>query len=353
MKKKFAMLALAGLMAATALTGCGKLKDSDVAVTVDGDKVTADIANFFARYTQAQYETYYSGYMGDDMWSGEAEEGKTYEETVKDTIRESLESMYILEDHMKDYDIELTDEEKKSIKDTAADFDEANGLEEKEKISGTKSTVEKVLTLMTIQTKMQKAIEDTADMEVSDDEAAQKKMQYVIFSFSKTDDDGNSVDLTDDEKAELKKQAEAFAEGAKTASDFAAYAKEQGQEAKDATFDASSTTIPSQLAEAADKLGEGETTDMVEGDNGYYVAKVTSLFDREATDAQKQTIISQRKQDKYNDTIEKWRKDTKIEVNKKVWKKIDFNKLSVTMKIDESDPYTDNPQTDDQAEESN
>ena len=58
------------------------------------------------------------------------------------------------------------------------------------------------------------------DTEVSDEEAAQKKMQYVTFSFTTTDEEGNSSEMTDEEKAELKTQAEEFAAGAAGASDF-------------------------------------------------------------------------------------------------------------------------------------
>ena len=70
MKKRAVILLLAGVLAAGSLTGCGGLEDSDVVATVNDTDITADVANFLARYTQAQYETYYAGYMGDDMWSG-------------------------------------------------------------------------------------------------------------------------------------------------------------------------------------------------------------------------------------------------------------------------------------------
>lgn len=352
MKKRAVILLLSGLLAIGSLTGCGKLDDSDVVATVDDTDITADVANFLARYTQAQYETYYAGYMGDDMWTGEGENGETYEDTVKDSLLESLENMYLMKEHMKDYDISLTDEEKNSITEAAGQFDSANGLAEKEKVSGNTDTVEKVLELMTIQKKMQDAIEAGADTEVSDEEAAQKKMQYVVFSFSTTDENGNTVNLTDDEKAQLKTTAENFAAGAAGAADFAAYATEQGQTSQDATFDAETTTLPSQLVEAADALGEGGTTGVVEGDDGYYVARVTSLLDREATDEKKQEIVSQRKQDLLNDTIEGWRKDADIKVHERVWKKIDFTTLTVTMKQEEADPYTDQVQTDDQGDAS-
>lgn len=351
MKKRAVVLLLAGLLAAGSLTGCESLEDSDVVATVNDTDITAGVANFYARYTQAQYETYYAGYMGDDMWSGEGEEGETYQDTVKDSILESLENMYLMEEHMDEYEVSLSDEEKNSIKEAASQFDESNGLAEKEKVSGTTDTVERILELLTIQKKVQDAIEAGADTEVSDEEAAQKSMQYVVFPFSTTDEEGNSVDLTDEEKEALRTTAESFAAGAAGAADFAAYATEQGQTSQDATFDGETSTLPAQLVEAADALDEGGTTGLVEGDNGYYVARVTSLLDREATDARKQEIISERQQDLLNETLDGWREDADIEVHERVWDKIDFTTLTVTMKQEEAEPYTDEVQTDDQAED--
>ena len=351
MKKRAVVLLLAGLLAAGSLTGCGSLEDSDVVATVNDTDITAGVANFYARYTQAQYETYYAGYMGDDMWSGEGEEGETYQDTVKDSILESLENMYLMEEHMDEYEVSLSDEEKNSIKEAASQFDESNGLAEKEKVSGTTDTVERILELLTIQKKVQDAIEAGADTEVSDEEAAQKSMQYVVFPFSTTDEEGNSVDLTDEEKEALRTTAESFAAGAAGAADFAAYATEQGQTSQDATFDGETSTLPAQLVEAADALDEGGTTGLVQGDNGYYVARVTSLLDREATDARKQEIISERQQDLLNETLDGWREDADIEVHERVWDKIDFTTLTVTMKQEEAEPYTDEVQTDDQVED--
>ncbi len=352
MKKRFMILALAGVMAVSALTGCGRMDENEVVATVEGDEISAGLANFYARMNQAQYETWYAGYMGDNMWASEAEEGKTYEESVKDQIMEDLQNMYLLEDHMKDYEIEISEEEEAAVKEAAAAFDEANGLEEKGKVSGSVDNVERLLRLFMIRQKVGDAIRATADTEVSDEEAAKKTMKYVVFSYNKTDEEGGSTPLTDKEKEDLKTAAEAFAQEAKNAGDFAAYAAEKGYEAKDAAFDAEETVaIPAELAAAADKLEEGGVTDAVETDNGLYVAKVTSLLDREATDAEKQNIISQRQQEKYNEAIEGWRKDAEISVVEKVWKKVDFNELSVTMYMDDSDPYADEVKTDDRAEE--
>lgn len=351
MKKRLSILALAGIMAAAALTGCS-FKGDEEAVTVGDTVITADVANFYARYMQAQYETYYSAYFGDDMWNSEASEGETYEESIKSSVQESLETMVLLEQHMGEYDVSLSDAEKKVIEDTAKEFDEDNALEEKEMVSGDKKAVERILTLMAVQQRMREAIEAEADTEVSDEEAAQKSMDYVFFSYSVTDEEsGESRELEDEEKKELQEKAEKLAKKLKDGGDFAALAEEAGMEVQTRTFDSETEYPSTELIAAADKLEEGESTDVIETDTGCYVAKVTSLLDREATDARKETIVSERKSELYETTCDKWREETEITVNEDVWKKISFKDMTVTMKTEEEVPYTDAVKTDDQADE--
>ena len=260
MKKRALILALAGIMAAS-LTGCGSLKDDAVVVKAGDEEITAGVANFYARYTQAQYETYFASYFGgDDMWTKNASDGKTYEESIKETLLDDLKNMALLEKHMKDYDVKLTKADKKAINNAAEEFDKANSQKKKDKVSGSEENVKRVMTLMVIEQKMRSAIVAEANVNVTDEEAVQKHMQYVEFDYT------TSSDSSDDEKKQVKEKAAAFAEGAKTAEDFASYATEQGTEAKDATFDSDSVSPSKEVVKAADKLEEGELTGVVESD---------------------------------------------------------------------------------------
>ena len=72
---------------------------------------------------------------------------------------DALQQMYILEDHMAEYEVVLTDEEKSAIQEAAKKFDEGNELEAKELVSGETEYVERVLTLLTIQKKMRMAVD--------------------------------------------------------------------------------------------------------------------------------------------------------------------------------------------------
>lgn len=343
--KRAAAVTAAGVLAAVSVTGCSGSIDTDAVVATVGDEeITLGVANFYARLTQGEYETYYASMMGmtaEDMWAQEYDEDTTFEEQIKDSVMESLEDMYVLSQHAADYDIALTEEEESAISDAAEQFEADNTDAAKEAVSGYKKDIEKVLELVTIQNKMDSAMKEGVDEEVSDEEAAQKSMQYVLFSYTTTDDSGNSTELTDEEKEELKTTAQSLADRTAAGEEFATVAEELGAEAQTATFDSESTSPNEDLSAAADALqNEGDVTELVETDSGIYVAELTSLLDREATDAEKESIVEQRRQDQFDSLLEEWKDAIEIEVNDRVWNKVDFIDQGVTVVTPEEETDT-------------
>ena len=340
--KKAAILTAAGALAAMSVTGCsGSINTDAVVATVGDEDITLGVANFYARMTQGQYETYYASMMGttgEAMWTQEAGEDQTYEESVKDSLMENLQNMYLISQHAADYEVSLTEDEKDAISEAAEQFSEANTDEAKEVVSGYKKDVEKFLELATIQTKIDGKMREGVDEEVSDEEAAQKAMKYVFFSYTSTDDSGNSTTLSDDEKEGLKTDAQSLADRVKAGEDISAVAEEMGQTAYDLTFDSESTSPNEDLIAAVDAFEtEGETTDVIEADDGLYVGQLTSLLDRDATDQKKASIVEQRRQDQYDSLLEEWRNSTDISVDDKVWEKVDFEDTGVTIITSETE----------------
>ena len=349
LRKGAAIAAAAGALAAMTVTGCsGSLDPDAVVMTVGGEEVTLGVANFYARMTQAQYETYYLGMMSsngmtmtaEDMWNQEYD-GETTEESTKESLLESLQNMYVISQHAEEYDVSLTEDEEKAISDAADQFGKDNTDEAKDKVSGYKKDIEKYLELVTIQTKMDSAMKEGVDEEVSDEEAAQKAMDYVFFSYTTTDDSGATVALSDDEKTALKTTAENLTERVKNGEEMADVAEESSTAVQEATFDAETSTYDADLIAAADALAEvGDVTDVIETDNGLYVAQLTSLLDRDATDTKKQEIVEERKQEQYDSLLEDWKDAADIEVDEKVWDKIDFIDQGVKIITSEDEEST-------------
>lgn len=339
MKKKMISFAMTAAVLATTVTGCSgssALTGDEIVAEVGDTKISVGVAEFYARYEQAQYETYYMSYFGEDMWSLQVDGETTYEDNVKQNVLYALESMYVIEDHAGEYGVELTSAEDAEIRKAAKAFVEANDAEVLESISGTEDNVYELLRLYTVQQKMYTEMIKDADTEVSDDEAAQKSMDYAFFSF-KTIEDGTEKELTDDEKEELNKTAEEFqAELSKGEKTFDECAEVADVTKSTLAFDAESVAPSSDLIKEADALEEGQVTSVVETEEGYYVAQVTSLFDREATDTEKESIVKERQEALYNDLCAEWMEAAEITEYDDIWEKVDFEKKGVAIKTEDA-----------------
>lgn len=346
-KKRGFVLSLAGIIAAVSLMGCGgeSVNHDETLVTIGDTEVPFGVANFYARLMQARYEDYYTSQFGTtsaEFWEQNFM-GEVYEVSVKAELLQNLEEMYLTRQHAEEYGVELTEEEQKAIEKAASDFEESNSLEVKEKVSGYKKYIEEYLTTVTIWRKMEEPMREGVDEEVTDEEAAQKSMDYVLFPYTKEDENDSEEDkeaedskkeMTDEEKEEVKETAEKFLAGLKADKDkdIAAAAKEAGLEVETVTFNSDSTSPHIDLIEAADELKEGEITDLIDTSNGLYIGKVTSLLDREATDEEKDRIVEKRKSDQYNSLIEEWKEEADSVLSTELWEKISFAESGISDK---------------------
>lgn len=116
----------------------------------------------------------------DNIWSKDLSgNGTTLEDSTKDQAMEELHEMYTLQQHMSDYNVEITDDDKAAIKEAAQKFISANSKEALDEMGATEDVVEEVLTLYTIRNKMKTAIEADADTNVSDEEANMRAYSMV------------------------------------------------------------------------------------------------------------------------------------------------------------------------------
>ena len=202
--------------------------------------------------------------------------------------------------------------------------------------------------LMAVESKVKKAVEDKADVKVTNEEAKQKRMQYVLFPYKETKETGKGLELSAAEKRQAKADAEAFLEHAKEKKDFEKAAQDAGKIYKEVTFDSASIKPDKKLVKAADELSKGDLTDVVETEEGCYVAKLVSLKDRKATADKKKKLIAQRKNKIYEQTKDEWLMEADISIHKRVWRSISYADLGVRIKQKEEKPYTEHMKTDDQ-----
>lgn len=335
--KRLTAVALSGVLAASVLGGCGIDKDATVAVMGDTE-IKLGIANFLARYQQAGYSdylSYMSSYYGyEDVWQEDLYgSGETMEESIKSSTMEMLHEYYTLKAHMSDYNVELTDEQTKTIEETATTFMESNSEEALKELGATQEIVEEVLTLFTIQHEMYDAIVADVDTNVSDEEANMRAYSMItIATDTHYDEEYNSVEYTEDEVNQLKASATAFVAQAAGSTDeeYAALAEEYGYSPTDGTYDADDEELDTDVKNALDALKEGEDAVMVTTDTDIYIVKITAETDEEATETNRETIVTERQDEEYNSVLEGWQEDDGWEIKEKVWAKVTFDDYFTT-----------------------
>ena len=357
--KKITGALLAGALGAASLTGCSSPMDGTQPLLTSGeDTVTVGTGNLMLRMNQATMLSYYSMMGGSTtgLWSQDSGDGETYGDTTKASVLDELENMLVQKQHAADYDVSISEEEQGKIEEAAQAFMDANTEETIQNLSVSQSDVETLLELYTYQTKMYDPMVADVDTNVEDSEAAQSRITYCRIDISDTqNEDGTTTPLTDEEKQEKKDQAQALLDKLQASADPAsadmdALAKEVNEDlnAVDNTFGDDDTLLDDKLKEAAKTLQDGQVYgEVVEGENAYFVVRMDSVLDREATDAEKENIVSERQQNAYNDLLDQWKDDADITVNNKEWNKVTLtDNEQYTIKQPETEDTTEDSSTD-------
>ena len=385
---------LTAAMAATGLTACGDstvVDGTQTALVINDEEINLGKANFMLRYQQATMASYYetmSSMLGQeyslsfDALSDESDEDSpTVGENLKEDALTSIEQAFLMRQHASEYDVALTDEEVQGAKDAAAAFVEDNDAETLTKLGVTQEDIEDVMQVYAIQSKMYGPMIADVDTEVSDEEAQQSSISYVQVSTegTETDENGETVELTDEEKAEKKEIAQTFLDrlnasedpatadfsdlrteindelnaqrraeeaAADTAEDGTDAAEDSTDEiyltASETTFGADDEDLDEALKEAAQTLSDGQVyAEVIEGENAYYVVRMNSVLDREATDSQKETIVQERQAEAYSNQLDTWVEESDISV-KRAWNKLEVTDYDLyTMTVDTSEESTD------------
>lgn len=276
--RKAAVIGLSACVAMSSLAGCSKKeKEFDaeaVALTVNGSTASVGLVKFMSHYLQAYTESMYDYYYGENSFLMAIDDaGTTIGDMVVDGNVSGLTQMLLAEQHMEEYGVELTEEEKAAITEAAAAFIAANDEEVMTKMCATQENVERYLELVTIQTKLEPEMEKDVDTEVSDEEAAQKTIQYAYFAAETEAETEESTEVETEAATEAETAAETAVETEAETAVLEENASEKTQSAEETETEA--------VTEAVEEETETETEDpaMVAAMEEAY-AKAASMIER-------------------------------------------------------------------------
>lgn len=343
--KRTAVAALAGVMAAGMLTGCGeqKVDGTKTVATVNKTEIPLGVVSLYARIQQAQTDAMYKSFMGSgaNMWDTAVEEGseETYgQKMVSDSLK-AVELMVVLKEKAADYGVEVTEEEQAKIADAAAAFVEANGEEVMSDLAATEDQIKMLLELQTYRTKLYDPIVEEGKIEVTDEEANQSAFTYINVS---ADDE-----MTEEEKTEKKEQAQEILD--KVKEDPAADMTEIAKETDDSytSLKGTFTTIkgeetediyPEEVMEVLRTLKEGEVnTELIESEGDYYIVRLDKELDEDATESKRESLKETKESEYYQETCDKWLEEADVKEEAKVLKTLTVtNAHSFVMKMPET-----------------
>lgn len=328
--KTLAAVTALAVSAAVVFAGCGNGMNKnavlvDINKGTDGeDSISLGYGNFYAKYTQLLYDGSYAAYFGSDMWSRDMYgNGSTFEEDVKSAVVNQMEEEYLLKLHAGDYGVALSDDEKKAIDKAAADFMEDNSNKAVKTMGATKEYVAQMLTYATYATKVTDAVKAEAEVEVSDEDAAQRTFTYVLLSTeSQTDESGNTVAVTEDDMSKLLEKAQIIS----NAADFEKTAKDLGTEVSTYSYGKNESSMDAKVIAAADSLQEGQVSGVVRVENkGYYVIRLDKAFDEEATASEREKLEEEQRSEHYQSVVEGWKEGFTWELDEEQWAKVGFD----------------------------
>lgn len=337
MVKQTAVAALAGVMAAGLLSGCGEkaLDGTKTVAMVNGAEIPMGILSLYTRQQQAQVEAMYLSFMGEGaaIWDQAASDDsdKTYGQEFAEGALEQIEIMYLAKEKAGDYGVEVTEEDETAIAEAAAAFMENNSEETIAELAVSEDQVKEYLELQTYLEGVHSAVLEEADIQVTDEEAQQAKFTYVLVSTS-------DESLTEDDIAEKKEQAQEILDKMTEDPDGdvdemvdavdESYSALSGYYSANETEadDVASTTYPEEVLEVLRGLDEGEVApEVVETENGYYALRLDSTNDEEATESRKESLKSTRETEVYTETTTQWLEEADIQVDEEV-----LNTLEIT-----------------------
>lgn len=187
MKVYHKVLAVAALVICMALgmTGCGSepVDGSQVVATVGEKEMPLGEANFLLRFQQVQTESFYESMLGEGIYVKDVSgTGSTFGEDFKSNIMKEMQEYYVIEEKAADYGAALTEEETAEITEAAKAFVEANKADTLEQMTADQATVERVLSLMKLRSKVEAAVKAEADVAETAEEAEKETARTEYFN---------------------------------------------------------------------------------------------------------------------------------------------------------------------------
>lgn len=291
-----------------AVTGCSS---RNLVITTGFDKTELmrinDTSTFLPEYmlylttVQNQYEQVY----GEDLW-GQEYGAESLETRVKDKVIAELAQVKVMNLMAMDYGLSFSQSEEEKITRLSDKFYESLNEDEIEVIKLTPEICRQACAEYAMARKVYEFIIKDVNPEISDDEARTVTILQIFIKNYTEDAAGRHVPYSDRMLQEAKEKVSlAYSlTGEKDASFESIQAKFNEGEETVRTIARGALDKP--LEEAVFNLSNGEVSEVIETEDGYYILKCISDFDIDETQKNKVKLLEAEKEQVFDDTYNRY-----------------------------------------------
>lgn len=312
------------------LTGCGSTDVNGVKVVLttgfDKDEIfrietvscTLPEMMVYLTNIQNQYESAY----GKEIWNinlGDV----TLEQNVKDIALAQIAQVKTMNLMAKQYQIELTKEEKAQAEHAANAYYASLNETEKKAMDVDAAIIENLYKEYALAHKVYQYIIKDINPEISDDEARTITVQHILIKTYALDGTGKKIEYTQKAREDSCRIAQEVWEKAAAGEDFDELIRRYNEDDKSAYSFGKGEMDPA-FERAAFNLGTGEISDIVETAYGYHIIKCISTFDKEETDSNKIKIVEKRRDEVFGQEYDAFVKTLTRKLNEELWEDVRF-----------------------------
>lgn len=268
---------------------------------------------------QNQYEAIY----GSQIWSKNIGESGTLEDKVKDTVIARIAQIKTMNLLAEKYGIALTEAEEKKVNQATDTYYSSLNKHEKAALLADKECIRKLYQEYALANKIYYTIIEDVNPEISDDEARTITVKLIYLKTYSLDGKKNKVEFTEENKAMVLQKAQEILQKAQSGEDFDTLISQYSED-ENSTYSFGKGEMDKSFEEAAFNLSTDGISNVVETQNGYYIIKCISTFDRKETDNNKVKIAEQRKKEAFNQVYDDFVKSQVRNLNTELWNEVTF-----------------------------
>lgn len=268
--------------------------------SINGMDCTKDEAKLYL----CNYQNIYGSAYGLDLWQydyTDMDVEVTLEEYIKELTIEELSNIMCMNQMAEKQGITLTEEEEKLVSQATDEYYKSLSKEELRYMGIDKIELKEIYERYAIAQKLYNTLIEGVNEEVSDDEARVIRIQQI---YVKSEDVAKVVEQKLRAGTEFGTVASSFNEADVIERNLARGEYEQA------------------IDNIVFNLDNGEESGRITTEDGYYFIKCLNKYVEDLTEANKDNIILQRRQEQFDDVFYEFIDNSTFELNEKVWDKV-------------------------------